>query len=193
MKRCLRTLVPVIALALLLVPVRGRADDAEAAWAALRAGGHVALMRHATAPGSGDPSGFNLEDCATQRNLSAAGRAEARAIGAAFRARAIAVDGVYSSQWCRCLETARLLDLGPVEPFPPLNSFFGQPEREPSQMAALRSWLAERPEGAVGVLVTHQVVVTALTDIFPRSGEIIVGKALTDGRLQVVGRIPPPR
>lgn len=185
-------LVAVMFAAALLAAATARADDAETAWSALRAGGHVALMRHASAPGTGDPADFRLEDCATQRNLSAAGRAEAEAIGAAFRARKIAVDGVYSSQWCRCLDTARLLDLGDVTPFPPLNSFFRRPGRERPQMAALRAWLAERPADDVAVLVTHQVVVTALTDIFPRSGEIVVARPLADGSLQVVGRIPPP-
>lgn len=193
MIRVVRFALAVAAFALLLVSVPGRADEAEAAWAALGAGGHVALMRHATAPGTGDPANFRLEDCTTQRNLSAAGQAEAQAIGAAFRSRAIDVDGVYSSQWCRCLETARLLDLGPVTPFLPLNSFFRRPDLEQPQMAAMRTWLSQRPGDEVAVLVTHQVVVTALTDIFPRSGEIVVARPRDDGTLRVVGRIPPPR
>ncbi|MBL8660264.1 MAG: histidine phosphatase family protein [Rhodospirillales bacterium] len=149
-------------------------------------------MRHASAPGTGDPAGFRLDDCATQRNLSTAGRAEARAIGASFRAHDIAVADVYSSQWCRCLETARLLDLGPVAPLPLLNSFFASSDQEPAQMAALRAWLGAREANATAVLVTHQVVVTALSGVFPRSGEIVVARVLADGGLRVVGRIPPP-
>ena len=92
------------------------ADESEAAWQALAAGGHIAVMRHATAPGVGDPEGFRLEDCSTQRTLSEKGRGEARRIGEAFRARGVDVDDVYSSRWCRCLETAELLGLGPVQP-----------------------------------------------------------------------------
>lgn len=188
-------LLPALAalLALLLVQGRASAGDAEAAWAALRQGGHVALMRHATAPGTGDPPSFRLEDCATQRNLSPLGRSEAEAVGEAFRGRGVAVDGVYSSQWCRCLETARLLGLGDVVPLPTLNSFFASPEREGPQMAALEAWLREHPPKGAVVLVTHQVVITALTAIFPMSGEVVVARPAVDGGLDVVGRIPPPR
>lgn len=189
-------LVPAIAaalLAFLLVQAPASAGDAEAAWAALRQGGHVALMRHATAPGTGDPPGFRLEDCTTQRNLSAAGRGEAEALGRAFRGRGVAVDGVYSSQWCRCLETARLLGQGEVVPLPALNSFFETPEREGPQMAALRAWLREQPPKGAVVLVTHQVVITSLTGIFPSSGEVVVATPTAEGGLDVVGRIPPPR
>lgn len=192
--RAAAVLVAVVGIAAaILFAASARADDLNAAWAALREGGHVALMRHASAPGTGDPPGFDLEDCATQRNLSAAGRAEAQAIGAAFRSRNVDVDGIYSSQWCRCLETAELLDLGPVTPFAPINSFFNRLERKAPQMAALRDWLSEHREDETAVLVTHQVVVTALSDIFPRSGEIVVAKPLADGRVQVIGRIPPPK
>lgn len=94
-------------------------------WSLLQQGdrGYVVMMRHALAPGTGDPPNFRLEDCSTQRNLSAQGRAQARRIGEAFRRRGIKVARVLSSQWCRCLETARLMNLGAVEPFAPLNSF----------------------------------------------------------------------
>src|SRR4051794_34222309 len=91
-----------------------RADSAEA-WAALHAGRHVALMRHADAPGAGDPADFRVDDCATQRNLSTKGRADAARIGARLRSAGIAVDRVLSSPWCRCMDTATLLALGPVE------------------------------------------------------------------------------
>jgi hypothetical protein len=95
------------------------ADEAEAAWTALRAGRHVALMRHTDAPGGvGDPPGFRLDDCATQRNLSAKGRADAARIGARLRSERIAVERIVSSPWCRCMDTATLLELGPVEADP---------------------------------------------------------------------------
>lgn len=171
------------------------AAAAAAGWQALVAGGHVALIRHATAPGSGDPPGFRLDDCRTQRNLSAAGRAEAARIGGALAARGVSVEAIYSSQWCRCLETAERLRLGPVTAFPPLNSFFRDPAQGDAQMAVLRPWLAAlRPAGTV-LLVTHQVVVTALTGIVPDEGEIIViapSAAADGGRIPAVGRIPAP-
>ena len=166
---------------------------ADRAWQALRAGGHVAIMRHALAPGSGDPAGFRLDDCGTQRNLSAEGRAQAKQIGAAFRANGVKVDAVYSSQWCRCLETAELLGFGPVAELPELNSFFENRERAEPQLAALRDWLGKtKPQGAI-VLVTHQVVVSGLVGGFPTSGEIIVFRLDDENVLQVVGRIAPPK
>lgn len=183
-------LIPM--LLLLLASRPGFAQDAEAAWAALRQGGHVALVRHALAPGTGDPATFRLDDCATQRNLSPAGRAQAKAIGANLRWHGVGVDGVYSSQWCRCLETARLMGLGEVIALPALNSFFTEPEREPRQMGELRAWLAEQPRASAILLVTHQVVITALTGIVPASGEIVVARALAGGGLELVGRIPAP-
>jgi phosphohistidine phosphatase SixA len=168
------------------------ASGAEAAWQALQAGAHVALIRHATAPGTGDPPGFRLEDCASQRNLSEEGRDEARRIGAAFRARGVSVEGVWSSQWCRCLETAELLDLAPVTPLPALNSFFEARELEADRTTALRAFISSREPGGALIMVTHQVNITALTGVFPRSGEAVVAKSLPNGELSIVGRIAPP-
>jgi phosphohistidine phosphatase SixA len=163
----------VLAAALLVAAAPGRAD--EALWAALADGGHVALMRHAEAPGTGDPENFRLEDCSTQRNLDEAGREQARRTGEAFRDHGVAIGRVLSSRWCRCLETAELLELGNVEPFAPLDSFFGDRGRGPDQTAAVRALLADADaEGPSLVMVTHQVNITALTGIFPRSGEIVV-------------------
>ena len=148
-------------------------------------------MRHAIAPGTGDPGNFALRECSTQRNLSDQGREQARRTGAAFRDRGIAVDAVYSSQWCRCLETARLLGLTEVRELPPLNSFFAHPERRAPQLTALKAWLADHPDGATSVLVTHQVVVTAVAGGWVRSGEIVVVRPRSDGSVEVVGRIDP--
>jgi phosphohistidine phosphatase SixA len=190
MRRMMLAFIVVLA-----VPsMAGRAaGDTERAWQALRAGGHVALLRHAEAPGIGDPPGFRLDDCATQRTLSAEGRAQARRIGEAFRRMGAPVEAVYSSQWCRCLETAELLGLAPVTPLSVLNSFFMQdPGRRERQTAELRAWLNDRlPRGSL-VLVTHQVNITALTGISPGSGEAVVVKSLTGGEVEVIGRIPPP-
>lgn len=169
------------------------ARASEALWRALAQPGHAALMRHATAPGTGDPPGFRLEDCASQRNLSEGGRAEAHAIGERFRAAGIASARLLSSRWCRCLETARLLALGPVDAAPEaLDSFFGSRTEQPDSTAALRRLLAGLPrEGGPAVLVTHQVNVTALTGVVPQSGEIVVLRLGSDGVVSVAGRIPP--
>jgi phosphohistidine phosphatase SixA len=163
-------------------------------WQALRGGGHAILIRHAEAPGTGDPPGFRLGDCATQRNLSDDGRAQARAIGEAFRSQHVRVDGVASSRWCRGLETARLLELGPVVPTPSLDSFFRNRELEPSVVAALLEEIGRLGNRTV-VMVTHQVNITALTGIFPASGEVVVvapGEA-PGAPVRVVGRLMPGR
>jgi phosphohistidine phosphatase SixA len=168
----------------LALPARAQADP----WAALAEGG-VALLRHALAPGTGDPPGMRLDDCSTQRNLSDAGREQARAIGAAFRARGIASADVATSAWCRAGETAALLGLGPVRHEPALDSFFGraatQAERD-GMLALVAGW---RGPGA-RVLVTHQVNVTLLTGIIPPSGGGVVLRPDQAGGFAQVGRLP---
>jgi phosphohistidine phosphatase SixA len=179
----------VLSVALLVAAAPVRADDA--LWAALADGGHVALMRHAQAPGTGDPANFRLEDCGTQRNLDQTGRDQARRTGQAFREHGVRIGRVLSSQWCRCLETAELLALGEVKPFPPLNSFFGDRAREPAQTEAVRALLAEADvDGPSLVMVTHQVNITALTGIFPRSGEIVVLRLGGKDIFETIGAIP---
>jgi len=126
--------------------------------------GRVLMLRHANAPGVGDPPGFRIEDCATQRNLDAAGRAQAKALGERLAKAGVARAKVYSSQWCRCLETARLLQLGPVTELPALNSFFGRSQDRQSNVAALRAFLARLPtDGPPVVLVTHQFTINDFT------------------------------
>ena len=126
--------------------------------------GRVLMLRHANAPGTGDPTNFSLDDCTTQRNLDQAGRAQARALGERLAQAGLRQAKVYSSQWCRCLETARLLNLGPVEPLSALNSFYERSHVRETTLAALRAFLASLPttSGPV-VLVTHQVTITAFT------------------------------
>jgi broad specificity phosphatase PhoE len=152
---------------------------------------HVIILRHARAPGTGDPAGFRLGDCSTQRNLSNEGRAQAARIGRRLREAGLAATTVYSSQWCRCLETARRLAVGPVVELPVLNSFFQSPEMEQKQDRALRAWIASADLGRPVVLVTHQVNITALTGIVPAEGEVLVLHR-EPGRLNVVGRFREP-
>ena len=155
---------------------------------ALRAPDTHAIMRHALAPGGGDPPGFRLDDPTSQRRLSDAGRAQARETGAALRAAGVRFDRVLSSRWDRCLETARLLDLGAVEPEPALDSFFGDRSRGPGQTEALRALLAALPPGQRLMLVTHQVNITALTRVTPRSGEVVAFRIASAGAVDVAGR-----
>ncbi len=178
-------------LAPLLLAARGpaRAADDDDALDALRRTGAVGLMRHAWAPGTGDPPGFRLGDCATQRNLDAAGREQARGIGARLRAAGIAAR-VFSGQWCRALETAELLGLGPVEPLPSLDSFFGGRADEPVRTAATRRFMADWTGGPL-ILVTHQVNVMALSGVYPGDGEMVVLHPGAGGHV-VAARLPPP-
>jgi broad specificity phosphatase PhoE len=155
-------------------------------------GGYVVMLRHATAPGVGDPDNFRLGDCATQRNLSDEGRAEARRLGERLREQGISSADIYSSQWCRCLETAELLDLGPVEQLPALNSFFARPAERAPKLDALRRFLADLPEdGPPVILVTHQVTISALTGRSAASGEAVVLAVDGTGRPSVAGTIEP--
>ncbi|MFN9865618.1 MAG: histidine phosphatase family protein [Pseudanabaena sp.] len=161
-------------------------------WTALTGTGTVVLMRHALAPGTGDPSGFKLGDCSTQRNLSEAGREQARQAGNEFRRRQIPIKQVLSSQWCRCLETAKLLNLGEVNPVPTLNSFFRDRSTENSQTTQTRQLITEhRQQEGVVIMVTHQVNITALTGIVPRSGAAVVVQANGAGEVIVIGELDP--
>jgi broad specificity phosphatase PhoE len=141
------------------------------------------------APGTGDPPEFTIGDCGTQRNLSAEGRAQAARLGARLRANGIESARVVSSQWCRCLETARLLGLGPVEELPLLNSFYRRGERRAPQTEGLKEWLAGRDFDGPLVLVTHQVNITALTGVYPASGELVVIGTSDQGDVTVLGSI----
>ena len=180
----------IAALTVILCSFPAHSSDHDAAlWNALRSGGHLALLRHAIAPGTGDPPEFRLGDCQTQRNLSAQGRDQATGIGELFRTHGIQTARVFSSQWCRCLETARLLGLGPVEERPFLNSFFDDYARREPQTSELRQWLDKQALNEPIVLVTHQVNITALTGIYPGSGELVIVRRAETGELAVVGTI----
>ncbi len=156
-------------------------------WDALEAPGSIAIMRHALAPGVGDPAIFTLGDCSTQRNLDARGRAQAERLGAAFRERGIRFEAILSSQWCRSMETATLMDLGPVEPFVALNSFFRGRGDAQAQTQDVRARLREND--ARLLLVTHAVNIRALTGAGARSGEVLVIRPDDSGNWEVAGRI----
>ena len=178
----------VLALAVLALPVH--AQSSEALWTLLKAGGQVVIMRHAaTDSTAGDRDTMRLEDCSTQRNLSAAGRDGARRIGAAFRARGIVVEDVRSSVWCRCLDTATLA-FGTVNQWLPLNSFFRNRDREPGQTRAVLLLVSRHRGPGTLVLVTHQVNITALTGLYPVEGETLILTPRGDG-FTVAGRLVP--
>jgi broad specificity phosphatase PhoE len=172
-----------------VAPLRAETEDASAL-AELARPGRVLMLRHARAPGFGDPPGFKVGECATQRNLDDVGRRQARLLGARLRAAGIRAAKVYSSQWCRCLETARLLGLGPVEPLPALNSFFDRPEERARRLAAVAAFLSRLPrDGGPVVLVTHQVTISGITDRGVGSGGGYVLRLDGGGKPPVVGAL----
>lgn len=143
----------------------------------------VVVLRHANAPGVGDPDGFRLGDCPTQRNLDARGREQARRLGASWRAAGFRPTRVWSSAWCRCQDTANLLAAGPVTVLPLLNSFFGNNSARSEQTQALSSFIDQLdPSAGTYLMVTHQVNITALTGEWADSAGGVVIELPRDGR-----------
>ena len=162
----------------------------EPAWQALLAGGCALILRHAqTDPGVGDPPGFRPDECSTQRNLSGAGREQAVRIGEALRRRGVVFDEVLSSRWCRCVDTARLVAPAPrTRIFEPLNSTFNDRALAPAQSEALRRYLAGLRPPRRALLVTHQVNISALAEVFVAMGEGLVVR-LEGDTVSVAGRL----
>ncbi len=154
-----------------LGPAAAAASDEAAFVQALRAGRCALLIRHAmTEPGIGDPHGFSLAVCSSQRQLSEAGREQARAMGRWFVQQGLRPERVLSSAWCRCKDTADLA-FGSHQPWPALNSTFGQGSKQPAQTRQVREKLALLAPGRFDVWLTHQVNMTDLTGAYPAMGE----------------------
>ena len=165
------------------------ADEAAGAWKALRAGGHVALMRHADAPGgAGDPPGFRVDDCATQRNLSEKGRVDAAKIGERLKQEGIVFEKILSSPWCRCRDTASLLNLGPVEAEATFGNVVVLRDQREALTAGARALVAKWNGPSNLIVVTHGANIAALTTLWPASGEIVVVRA-DSGSVVPVGRL----
>jgi len=187
-----RAIQSVLFIALVLAGGTVDAADDTAAWAALRGDGHVALIRHASAPGpAGDPADYKLDDCTTQRNLSEQGRTEARALGDRFRTQQVKVGKIVSSQWCRCRQTAELMNIGPIEDAPTFNNAFVLNTRRDELTASARALIgAWRGPGTL-VVVTHGENIQFLLGLRPREGEVIV-VTLDQGnenKMRLIGRI----
>ncbi len=193
LRRIGRLAVCLLALSLVTTPDVA-ADDSREAWAALAKGGHVALIRHGNAPPGygGDPPGFKLDDCATQRNLDERGREQARALGEAFRKHGVRVDRILSSPVCRCLDTARLMAVGPVE-----SSWALVPDSSPStpvRLLELKEMVSAWRGPGTLVLVAHAYTVGPLIGILPSQAETVVLKPGSGSwaGVDLVGRIAAP-
>ena len=182
--KTIMTLVAALVLALTMP-----AAATEAGWALLRNGGQVVLLAHARAPGSGDPANLEIGNCRTQRNLSDQGRQQARRIGALFAARAEPVDHIYSSRWCRTLETAELAfprieleELAALDPAPADEEHAAEARRIIDEL--IRDYSGR---GNL-VLLTHPDTIAMLTGTRPREGEAVIVNAGDNG-LVIHGRI----
>ena len=145
-------------------------------WEPAKDGDRIILIRHSIAPGSGDPAGFKIKDCKTQRNLSQEGVRQSKKIGKLFKQNQIKIDKVLSSQWCRCKDTAKYAFKNYKE-FSALNSTFQTPydKNADKQIKELRDYIQKwNGNGSNLVLVTHYVIISAITDVAPRSGEIVI-------------------
>jgi broad specificity phosphatase PhoE len=181
----------LVALAALAASAGAAASDADA-WRALKQDGAIALVRHGDAPGIGDPAGWKLGDCPSQRNLDEAGRAQARALGAKLRAAGVAVGRVAASPWCRTVETATLLGVGAVDADPAFGNVYVLRERRASIVADARAALARwRGPGAL-VVVTHGETIAALTGRSPATAELVVVAVGRDGAVREVEAVETP-
>ncbi len=156
----------------------------------LRGGGVALVLRHGqTDPGIGDPPGFKLDDCKTQRNLSADGRAALRAMAIRIRNAGVRFNRAYTSQWCRCRETASLVVAHPVEPrdWPVLNSQFPGNPTIADANTQITDLLRSMPGDESWLLVTHQINIASLTGVSPSTGEGVLVRVTSAG-LKVLGR-----
>ena len=149
----------------------------------LKAGGNLIFIRHAYAPGGGDPENFNIYDCSTQRNLSESGRIQSKKIGNFFKENKIKIKNVYSSEWCRCKETASLAFKSfKTKSF--LNSFFSSKfaHKKKSQIKDFQKFLNNWDKKNNLIFITHFVVISEILDYPPSSGEIVV----SDKNLKII-------
>jgi phosphohistidine phosphatase SixA len=175
---------------LIAMPTAASAADQSDVINRLKAGGHILMIRHALAPGNGDPPNFKIGDCATQRNLDDTGRDQARSIGVWLRNNGVTSARVYSSQWCRCLETARLLNLGPVQELAALNSFYERTQDRGPNLKALNNFISQQPvKGELIVLVTHFVTISGIAGTGVSSGEGVLLALHEEAPYTVVGRL----
>jgi phosphohistidine phosphatase SixA len=184
--QALLALVPL--LALLCTALALPAAGADSVWETLRAPGAVVVLRHSYAPGGFDPPDARLDDCSTQRNLDAAGQAQARRIGEAFRQHGIVVGTVLSSPRCRCMDTGRLA-FGKVEAWTPLEGSLKDAALRARRLAEIQKGIDEYRDTPPLVLVTHGSVVGDLTSVNVQMGELVVLRRGDDGRYAVAGRL----
>ncbi|WP_442963426.1 histidine phosphatase family protein [Pseudomonas sp.] len=173
-------------------PASSAQTTVEAAWQQLRSGSALLLLRHTDAPGLGDPANFTPGDCSTQRNLSPLGREQAARWGRLLQQQGIAPLRILSSSWCRAIDTGKGMQAGKVETLQALDSFFTERDNANRQTLALIAQINALERSQRLVLISHQVNITALSGIYPASGEgLILALPLTQPP-KVLARIAAP-
>ena len=184
----IKNIVPRFTLLFILFIFLFNTQKLEASWKPAQEGNKIILIRHALAPGTGDPIGFEVDDCSTQRNLNQVGIDQSKNIGKLFKKNKVLIDQVLSSQWCRCKDTAKYA-FKEYKEFSALNSTFQtfNVEKKKKQIKKLKYFIENwNGNGGNLILVTHYIVITSLTDAAPQSGEIVI----IDKNLNVLGTIP---
>ena len=162
----------------------------------LQSANYVLLMRHALAPGVGDPARYTLEDCKTQRNLSDEGRQQARVIGQWLKQQGVESADVQSSAWCRCKDTAELLNFQGFTVAPALGSFFDEMHKAPAQNQQLEKFIADKLSNKgkkALILVTHHVNIYQFMGENINSGDMVLAKVDASGRMTHYQLIPRPQ
>ena len=183
----IKNIVPHVILSIILSLLLFNVQANEINWKPIQDGNKIILIRHALAPGGGDPAGFKINDCSTQRNLNQAGIDQSKKIGKLFKKNKVLIDQVLTSQWCRCKDTAKYAFKNYKE-FSALNSTFQSSNYKKAEqqikeiMSFVKNW---NGSGENLILITHYVIITAITDAVPRSGEIVI----TDKNFKVLSTI----
>ena len=146
---------------------------------------NIVFVRHALAPGIGDPVEFDINNCSSQRNLDSIGKLQAKALGAFLQKSKIDFDSILSSEWCRCKETSELLNIGDWKTFTGLNSFFEGHVDKKESLQILNEKINSFPQKSLNLMVTHQVVISAVTGVFVPSGGIVLYNS-ANGRAEVI-------
>ena len=180
-------IISLLANLFLLFQLTSHLYASDQTWNLAQEGNKIILIRHSLAPGGGDPTGFKINDCKTQRNLNRTGINQSKKIGKLFKKKKVPVDQVLTSQWCRCIDTAKYA-FGNYKEFTALNSTFQSPynKNEGKQLKDLYSFVKKwNGKGKNLVLITHYSIITAVTNAVPSSGEIVVA----DKNFKVLGTI----
>ena len=180
-------IIKFLSIIFILLPHSIKANSNDLLIQSLKEGGKLIFIRHAYAPGSGDPINFNIKDCSTQRNLNKEGREQSATIGLSFKKHTIPIENIISSEWCRCKETTSIAFGNKYEVNSFLNSFYDErfSKNKEKQIKNLKNYVKNLKGNQNLIFVTHYVVIYELLDINTLSGEIVV----SDRNFNLIGKV----